>query len=88
MVMIPFCHWVRKVPSIDKHERRPRTTCRAVAGTLANRIYEHRKQLGIDQVEAATRIGISPTTLSFWECGWKEPDEVYYRRVEDFLDSR
>ena len=41
---------------------------------LGNKIYEHRKKLGLSQEQLAEKIGVSRQTISKWELGETSPD--------------
>jgi DNA-binding XRE family transcriptional regulator len=41
--------------------------------TMAHRLVNHRKALGMTQKEFAGQIGVDPTTLTRWERGEREP---------------
>jgi transcriptional regulator with XRE-family HTH domain len=49
--------------------------------TLALRLVNHRKALGITQKDFARQIGIDPSTLARWERGEREPTGEFLERV-------
>jgi transcriptional regulator with XRE-family HTH domain len=44
--------------------------------------------LGLRQIEIARHVGISPTTLSQWERGWRRPTAEQADRVFQVLRDR
>jgi transcriptional regulator with XRE-family HTH domain len=55
------------------------------ATTLADRIVQHRRILGMAQKELAAQIGVDPRTLSRWERGEREPNGALLESVTRFL---
>lgn len=71
------------------------TTCRrsSVLGynplpepkTLAERLVQHRRVLGMSQTELASKLGVDPGTLARWERGEREPTGALMGSVKHFL---
>jgi transcriptional regulator with XRE-family HTH domain len=53
--------------------------------TVAQRLINHRKGLGITQKDFAHQIGVDPSTLAKWERGVRVPDGEYAKKVEAVL---
>jgi transcriptional regulator with XRE-family HTH domain len=53
-----------------------------IGDTLAQRLVNHRKALGIPQKEFARQIGVDPSTLARWERGEREPGGRFRKMVE------
>ncbi len=54
-------------------------------GILANRIHESRKALGITQEALASKLGITPQSVSRWENGQSRPDVDMLPRLAAFF---
>jgi transcriptional regulator with XRE-family HTH domain len=52
-------------------------------GTMAHRLVNHRKALGMTQKEFARRIGVDPSTLARWERGERMPIGRFAVRVNE-----
>jgi len=57
------------------------------ADTLAHRLVNRRKALGMTQKEFAGPIGVDPNTLAGWERGGREPTGRFATRVESVLPT-
>jgi len=53
--------------------------------TLAHRLANHRKALGMTQKEFARQIGVDPSTLARWERGEREPTGRLLDRVNSVI---
>lgn len=49
--------------------------------TVAERLVQTRKNLGLSQKKMAGRIGVDPSTLARWERGERQPTGVDLRRI-------
>jgi len=56
--------------------------------TLAQRLVNHRKALGITQKVFARQLGVDPSTLARWERGEREPTGRFAARVKCALLAR
>lgn len=50
--------------------------------TMAQRLVNHRKSLGITQGDFAEQLGVDPSTLARWERGEREPTGKFLKVVE------
>jgi transcriptional regulator with XRE-family HTH domain len=53
--------------------------------TLAHRLVNHRKALGMTQKEFAEQLGVDPSTLARWERGEREPAGRFVNMVSNVL---
>ena len=58
------------------------------AKTLGKQLVRYRTTLGMSQKEAAREIGVDQGTLARWERGEREPEGMFLKRVERFLDEQ
>ncbi|MDR3405038.1 MAG: helix-turn-helix transcriptional regulator [Chthoniobacter sp.] len=56
--------------------------------TMAHRLVNHRKALGITQKEFARQIGVNPSTLARWERGERMPVGQFASKIENLVGSR
>jgi len=49
--------------------------------TMAHRLVNHRKALGVTQKEFARQLSVDPSTLARWERGEREPAGRFINRV-------
>jgi transcriptional regulator with XRE-family HTH domain len=57
------------------------------ATTTGGQLVRRRTTFGLSQREAATELGIDPSTLARWERGERQPTGEFLGRVERFLDE-
>lgn len=55
-------------------------------GQLAGLIRDHRHQTGLTQTQLAELLGVSQTTISWWESGRVEPSVARIRQLIDHLN--
>ena len=55
--------------------------------TLAHRLVNHRKALGMTQKEFAGQLGIDPSTLARWERGEREPTGRLLDRINGVIST-
>jgi transcriptional regulator with XRE-family HTH domain len=53
--------------------------------TMAHRLVNHRKSLGMTQKDFARQIGVDPSTLARWERGEREPQGKFLTLVREWL---
>jgi transcriptional regulator with XRE-family HTH domain len=51
-------------------------------GTMAEKLVNHRKRLGITQKELALNLAIDPSTLARWERGERRPTGRFLEKVQ------
>ncbi len=56
--------------------------------TVAHRLVNHRKALGMTQMEFAGQLGVDPSTLARWERGERRPSGQFATKVEEFIKNR
>ncbi|MDR3405065.1 MAG: helix-turn-helix transcriptional regulator [Chthoniobacter sp.] len=56
--------------------------------TMAHRLVNHRKALGITQKEFAKQLKVDPSTLARWERGERMPVGQFASKVENLVRSR
>lgn len=54
--------------------------------TLGERIIIHRRRRHISAKELAERLGVSPSTMSQWERGRREPDCKTIMKIREILE--
>jgi transcriptional regulator with XRE-family HTH domain len=60
---------------------------RPVVETLEEQLKRHREGLGWSQEEAARKLGVSPSVLSWWETGRRKPRGRYLAKVYALLNN-
>nr|AEH26506.1 hypothetical protein [uncultured Acidobacteria bacterium A11] len=53
-----------------------------VGASLAQKLVNHRKALGLTQRQFASQIGVDPSTLARWERGERPPDDEQLRKLK------
>jgi transcriptional regulator with XRE-family HTH domain len=55
--------------------------------TMAQRLVNHRKVLGLTQKDFARQIGVDPSTLAKWERGEREPVGRFLARLKRIIED-
>ena len=50
-------------------------------------VKELRRKLNLTQLELATLLDTTPTTVSRWECGLSKPTRIYVREMKKLLSK-
>ena len=87
----PWCAPVRRLstrlPLRDRAQEDEQAISLRLRTAWASVLIRHRTALGLWQEEAATRVGVDPSTLAKWERGEHQPAGAILSRVRRFLED-
>lgn len=69
----------------DPKPGRTTVSLRSLPSTIGDHLRAHRRQRRLSQEVAAGLLGVSPPTLSRWECGRTQPARSFRRQIVAFL---